>query len=75
MHNIELIKRDVKNGWGKKIELMREKLDHSIDVLRELEERTYNRKDIKERLVARQKNRISKIMNWIEDVEQRVETI
>ena len=75
MINEDLVKRDVKNGWGKRIEMMREKLDRSVEVLKELEIRNFDRKGLKERLVNRQKNKIMDITNWIEEIERRVEAI
>jgi len=75
MYSTELIRRDVRSGWEKRIEAMKKGLYHSIDVLKELEERTYNKKGLKERLVSRQKNRIDNIMNRIEEIEQRIEMI
>jgi len=75
IYNTELIRRDVRSGWEKRIEAMKKGLYHSIDVLKELEERTYNKKGLKERLVSRQKNRIDNIMNRIEEIEQRIEMI
>ena len=75
MESLEPLRKKVKSGWNKRIELMNDKLEASRKTLENLEKMNFQKKGLKERLISRQVNRIDKLLKLIDEIEGKLKSI